>query len=86
MSAEFLKRYNLVKSNDEFFKALIGYKDKNFSTRVINISEIAKLDEAKACDTVETDMIETDNKIIFVEMIWDSYIIVDGVKKNEYIR
>ena len=85
MSAEFLKRYNLVKSNDEFFKALIGYKDKNFSARVINISEIAKLDEAKACDTVET-AIETDNKIIFGKMNWDSYIIVDRVKCYQYVR
>ena len=86
MSAEFLKRYNEVISNDELFKALIGYKDKNKDDKDINISEIAKLDEAKACDTVETDMIETDNKIIFVEMNWNSYIIVDGVKCYQYVR
>jgi hypothetical protein len=85
MSVEFLKRYNEIISNDELFKAIIGYKDKNKDDKDINISEIAKLDEAKACDTVET-AIDTDNKIIFVEMNWNSYIIVDGVKKNEYIR
>jgi hypothetical protein len=85
MSVEFLKRYNEIISNDELFKAIIGYKDKNKDDKDINISEIAKLDEVEACDTVET-AIDTDNKIIFVEMNWNSYIIVDGVKKNEYIR
>ena len=85
MSVEFLKRYNEIISNDELFKAIIGYKDKNKDDKDINISEIAKLDEAKACDTVET-AIDTDNKIIFVEMNWNSYIIVDGVKRNQYVR